>query len=110
MPIPEQEKAVLRRMLELIAERGSRFYETGVQTTVLSRGPSGWQNLLTKLDFVRKGKSRPDELSYEYKEAAIVRRLLAHPEAATVLEKLSTRTCSNPGTLTAQSAFSPDSA
>ena len=89
MPIAEQEKPVLSRMLQLIAERGSQFYEIGVQTTVLSRGPSGWRNLLTKFDFVCKGMPRPHELRYEYPEAAIVRRLLSHAEVAAVLEKLS---------------------
>jgi len=89
MPISEQEKAVLNRMLQLIEERGSQFYEIGVQTTVLSRGAHGWRNLLTKFDFVRRGESRPDQLSYQYEEAAIIRRLLPHAEAAIVLEKLS---------------------
>lgn len=89
MPISDQEKPVLSHMLQLIAERGSQFYEIGVQTTVLSQGPSGWQNLLTKFDFVCKGMSRPDELRYVYPDTAIIRRLLSHAEVAAVLEKLS---------------------
>jgi hypothetical protein len=76
-------------MLQLIAERGSQFYEIGVQTTVLSQGPSGWQNLLTKFDFVCKGMSRPEELRYVYPDTAIIRRLLSHGEVAAALEKLS---------------------
>jgi len=89
MPITDQEKLVLSRMLQLIAERGSHFYETGLQTTVLSQAPSGWRNLLTKFDFVCKGMPRPGELRYEYPEVAIIRRLLSHAEVAALLEKLS---------------------
>jgi hypothetical protein len=88
MPISDQEKAALGRMLEIIEQRGSRFYEIGLQTTVLSREPSGWRNLLSKLDFVCKGMPYPNELRYEYREAAIIRRLLSHDEVAAVLERL----------------------
>lgn len=98
MPITEQEKATLSRMLQIIAERGSQFYEIGVQTSVISRGPSGWRNLLTKLDFVCKGMPRPDDLRYEYPEAAIIRRLLSHVEVAAVLEKLSNEDVLETGT------------
>jgi hypothetical protein len=89
MSLSEQEKPVLNRMLNLIAERGAQFYETGVQTTVLSRAASGWRNLLTKFDFVCKGKPRSHEVSYEYEHAAIIRRLLSHAQVACVVEKLS---------------------
>jgi hypothetical protein len=89
MPISEQEKATLNRILQLIPQRGGLFYETGVQTTVLARTPSGWRNLLTKFDFVCKGKPRPHEVSYEYEHVAIIRRLLSHAQVASVLEKLS---------------------
>ncbi len=88
MPVSEQERPTLNRMLQLTSERGPLYYETGVQTTVLMRGPSRGRNLLTKIDFVCKGKQRPDEVSYEYKDVAIVRRLLPHDQVASLLERL----------------------
>ena len=89
MPISEQEKPVLSRMLKLISERGDHLYEVGVQTSVIARMSPGWRNVLTRLEFVCKGKPRPDAFSFKYKDVVIIQRLLSHPAAASMLEKLS---------------------
>ena len=79
----------LERILELLSERAP-FYETGVQTTVYWKAPSGRQNLLTKLEFVSKGEKSPTVLAHEYRDIVIVRRLLSHMEIATLLKHLVT--------------------
>jgi hypothetical protein len=91
MPISDQEKPILARMLQLIGEHGGRFYGIGLQTTVLSRDPTGWRNLLTKIGFERKGAPPAAEFRYDYPDAAIIQRRLSLDEAGALLEGLASR-------------------
>lgn len=68
-------EATLARVLELV-ERRAETYEIAAQTSVCWRTDSGWRNSVTKLEFTRKGEESPAELSYEYPDINIVRRLL----------------------------------
>ncbi len=73
--------------LELLSQR-AQSYGTGVQTTVCWKTSPGWLNLLTKLEFVRKGEEPPDAFAHEYREIVIVRRLLSHVEIAALVRRL----------------------
>ena len=81
------ELTTLEGTLELLSQR-SQSYEIGVQTTVCWKTSTGWLNLLTKLEFVRKGEERPAVFAHEYREIAIVRRLLSHVEIAALVKRL----------------------
>jgi hypothetical protein len=81
------EQRVLDGILGLLTKR-EPMYETAVQTTVCGRVASGWQNRLTKLEFVCKGENAPEVLTYEYPEVVIVRRLLSGAELGTCLNRL----------------------
>jgi hypothetical protein len=81
------ELTVLDRVLELLSQR-AQSYETGVQTTVCWKTSSGWLNLLTRLDFVRKGEEPATVVAHEYREILIIRRLLSHAEIAALIKRL----------------------
>ncbi len=81
------ELTVLERVLELLSKH-AQSYETGVQTTVCWKTNSGWLNLLTKLEFVRRGEKPPTVVAHEYREILIIRRLLSHAEIAALVKRL----------------------
>jgi hypothetical protein len=81
------EVTALNCALELLSQR-AQSYETGVQTTVCWKTGTGWVNLLTKLDFVRKGEALPAAFAHEYREIVIVRRLLSDGEVAELVKHL----------------------
>jgi len=87
MTPPPAEVTMLDGALELFSQR-AQSYETGVQTTVCWKASTGWVNLLTKLDFVRKGEEPPAAFAHEYREIVIVRRLLSHDEIAGLVRRL----------------------
>ncbi len=85
--VPTTSEATLARVLELI-ERRTDTYESGVQTSVCWRSDSGWRNSVTKLEFTRKGEKSLAELSHEYPNISIVRRLLPQKAVAGFLTDL----------------------
>ena len=89
MEINPADQTTLDLILKLVSER-DHTYETGVQTTVFGKMAhvSGWQHLLTKVEFVCKEKGLPAALIYEYPEVVIVRRLLSSREIAAFLKQL----------------------
>src|SRR5260370_26350400 len=87
MEASSAEQTMLDRILNLVTRR-EQMYETGVQTTVCGKVPSGWQKWLTKLEFVCKRERPPEILTYEYPEVLIVRRLLSGIEMAKCLNQL----------------------
>lgn len=87
MNVASSEQATLDTILDLYAKR-EPSYHTGVQTTVFGRLASGWQNWLTKLDFVRNGSVAPEPLRYEYPDAVVVRRLLSSEDTSNWLKQL----------------------
>ena len=89
MEAPSAEEKTLDGILRLLTKR-EKMYETGVQTTVFGKIASGWQNWLTKLEFVCKGQNSPQVLVYEYPEVVIVRHLLSGAEIAAWLKRLVT--------------------
>jgi len=78
---------MLERILQLLSER-SKFYETGVQTSIYYREASQWLNLLTKIDFVRQREKRPEPVKHEYTDVVITRRLLSVEECTIVIQRL----------------------
>jgi hypothetical protein len=103
------DQTMLDTVLKLLTRR-EHTYETGVQTTVCGKMASGWQNLLTKVEFVCKGESLPEVLAYEYPEVVIVRRVLTGIETASFLKGLvmehSLQTGQDMGSLALQGRFS----
>src|SRR5215831_15225529 len=83
----DAEVAVSKHALAVLSQR-SESYETGVQTSVCWKTGSGWINVLTKLEFVRKGEEAPNGLAYVYHDIVIVKRLLSSAEVASVVEHL----------------------
>ena len=81
------ELTVLDHALGILSQRG-QSYATGMQTTVCWKTNSGWVNLLTKIEFVRKGEERPAIFTHEYAEIVIVRRLLSSEEIAVLVRRL----------------------
>jgi hypothetical protein len=106
---PSAEQKTLDGILRLMRKR-EKMYETGVQTTVSGKIASGWQNWLTKVEFVCKGEKTPQVLAYEYPEVVIVRRLLSEEEMSTWLKGLvvenSLETGHSSGVLALQGRFS----
>jgi Putative DNA-binding domain len=109
MEAPSVEQKTLDGILELLTKR-EQTYETGLQTTVCGKVASGWQNWLTKLEFVRKGESAPEVVTYEYSEVVIVRRVLSGAEMAASLKRLVVEslleTCQSSGSVALQGRFS----
>jgi|SRR5271165_1092703 len=87
MEVSSAEQTTLDGILSLVTKR-EQMYETGVQTTVCGKVASGWQNWLTKLEFVRKGEKPPEVVTYAYSEVVILRRLLSGVEMAACLKQL----------------------
>src|SRR5208282_85219 len=87
MEASSAEQRTLDGILMLVTKR-EQMYETGVQTTVCGKVASGWQNWLTKVEFVRKGERLPEMGTYEYPEVVIVRRLLSGADMAACLKRL----------------------
>ncbi len=81
------ELAVFDGAMSLLSQRGES-YETGVQTSVCWKTSSGWVNLLTKLEFLRKEEHVPKVFDYRYREIVIVRRLLSPDEMAAVVKRV----------------------
>lgn len=109
MEAPSAEQKTLEGILRLLTKQ-EKMYETGVQTTVCGKVASGWQNWLTKLEFVCKGETPPQVFAYEYPEVVIVKRLLSGGEIAAWLTRLvvenSLETGHSSGALSVQGRFS----
>ncbi len=84
MPLSESDQKAFQQLRKIIDERAPS-YETGVQTTILGKQPDGWRNLLTKFDFVCKGRTVPDPVLHKYPDVIINRR---HINAVGVSENL----------------------
>lgn len=87
MELSPTERAMLDRIVRMVSER-SESYETGVQTSVCWKTTTGWSNVLTKVDFVRKGEKLPAALKHDYRDIVITRRLLPHNEFGIFLDQL----------------------
>jgi hypothetical protein len=86
------ELAVFDGAMSLLSQR-SESYGTGVQTSVCWKTSSGWVNLLTKLEFIRKGEHAPKVLGHRYREIAILRRLLSPSEVAALVKRVVVGAC-----------------
>lgn len=89
MEISEAERRLLSQVLELITGR-SPTYKFCVQVTVLWKRPEGSRNLLTKLDFNRKGSEKPPCAVFDYQDVAIVKQVLSLDGAASLIKTLAT--------------------
>ena len=87
MPPTEDDVSVLNRISQVLSER-EEHYEGGIQTTVLSKEPAGWKNLMSAFDFRRKGQILPSPAYFEYGDSAIIRRQVPTGDVGMLLEKL----------------------
>jgi hypothetical protein len=77
----------LDRIDFLLSQRAAS-YELAVQTSVLGKTPAGWQNLLTKIELLRKDEEPPAPLAFEYPEVRIIRRLVPIDDVEQFLRRL----------------------
>lgn len=89
MDVSEIEKRLLSQVLELLIARAP-LYESCVQVTILWERPEGWRNLLTKLDFTRKGTDRPLSAKLNYQDVAIIRQASSIDGVASLIQTLTT--------------------
>ena len=87
MPPTEDDVSALNRISQVLSEREDH-YDGGIQTTVLSKEPTGWKNLLSTLHFPRKGQAQPSPAHFEYGDSAIIRRQVPTGDVGTILKKL----------------------
>ena len=81
------ELTLVDRVLRLLSQR-VLSYDGAIQTTVRGRTSAGWQNLLTKFEFIRKGEPAPDALAFEYREVVITKRGLPNGKAEALFKQL----------------------
>jgi len=87
MPVSESDQKTFEHLRKIIDDRAPS-YETGVQTTILGKQTGGWRNLLTKIDFVCKGRSTPDPVLYKYPDVIITRRQVGVSGVSGILLRL----------------------
>ena len=80
------ELSTLDHASRLLAQRRAS-YGVAIQTTVCGQIQDEWQNLLTKIEFVRASQP-PPPLNLEYRRVAINRRVLSCDEVERLLERL----------------------
>lgn len=87
MPLNESDQKAFENLRKIIDDR-AHSYETGVQTTILGKQVDGWRNLLTKFDFVCKGRGTPDQVLYKYPDVVIARRHIDVLRVSAILQRL----------------------
>lgn len=87
MPVSESQHRAVEQVVKVIDAR-AYAYESGLQTTILGRQPDGWRNLLTKFEYVCKGRRTSDPVLYKYRDVIIVRRRVETPEVLGIFGKL----------------------